>query len=191
MILRSLSPILSVIVAVVLSVFFIKPAYDETLLIKDDVETYKDAKIKYDEFTQDLQQKIDDKKKYLGDEEKLKALVPENIDETQLLVDLKHIASRRGLLFGNVVVEETDSGTPEILDENGNQIEDDTLIAKDISFEIIGTYQQLKDFLKDLERSQTLFEIILLSFNSSEDSLFLQYSLTVRTYALPKSNLAL
>lgn len=191
MILRSLSPILSVVVAVVLSVFFIKPTYDETLLIQKDIDSYRDAKIKYEEFTSNLQIKINEKEEHLGDAEKLSALVPEDIDETQILVDLKFIAKERGLLFGNIKVIEGEVGAPETLDESGNQVEDDVLIAKDISFGVIGTYSQLKDFLKDLERSQTLFEIIALSFDSSENSLFQQYSITVRTYALPKNNLAL
>ena len=191
MILRSLSPILSIIVAVVLSVFFIKPTYDETRLIQKDAESYREAKTKYEQFTSNLQTKIKDKEEHLGDEEKLRALVPDDIDETQLLVDLKSIANSGGLLFGNVSIEEGDSGTPETLDENGNPIGDDILIAKDFSFDVIATYSQLKDFLKDLERSQTLFEITTLSFIPSEDSLFQQYSFTVRTYALQKNNLAL
>ena len=58
MILRSLSPILSVVVAVVLAVFFIKPTYDETLLIQKDIDSYRDAKMKYEEFTSNLQIKI-------------------------------------------------------------------------------------------------------------------------------------
>jgi hypothetical protein len=191
MILRSLSPILSVVVAVVLAVFFIKPTYDETLLIQKDIDSYRDAKMKYEEFTSNLQIKINEKEEHLGDAEKLNALVPEDIDETQILVDLKFIAKERGLLFGNIKVTEGEGDTPETLNESGNQIEDDVLIAKDISFGIIGTYSQFKDFLKDLERSQTLFEIIALSFDSSENSLFQQYTVTVRTYALPKNNLAL
>ncbi len=188
MILRTLSPILSIVVAVVLSVFFIKPTYDETLALQKDTELYDEAKTKYDNFKVDLQAEIDNKASHLADEEKLSALVPESIDETQLLVDLKSIAKDNGLLFGNIGVSEGDSGTPETLDENGNPIGDDALIAMDFAFEVIGSYSQTKEFIKDLERSQTLFEIISISFDSSKNTFFQQFAFTVRTYAQPKYN---
>lgn len=188
MILRTLSPILSIVVAVVLSVFFIKPTYDETLALQKDTELYDEAKTKYDNFKVDLQAEIDNKASHLADEEKLSALVPESIDETQLLVDLKSIAKDNGLLFGNISVSEGDSGTPETLDENGNPIGDDALIAMDFAFEVIGSYSQTKEFIKDLERSQTLFEIISISFDSSKNTFFQQFAFTVRTYAQPKYN---
>lgn len=188
MILRTLSPILSIVVAVVLSVFFIKPTYDETLALQKDTELYDEAKTKYDNFKVDLQTEIDNKASHLADEEKLSALVPESIDETQLLVDLKSIAKDNGLLFGNISVSEGDSGTPETLDENGNPIGDDALIAMDFAFEVIGSYSQTKEFIKDLERSQTLFEIISISFDSSKNTFFQQFAFTLRTYAQPKYN---
>ena len=191
MIARTLSPFLSIIVAIVLFVFFIKPTYYETNALRDDAREYREAASSYIEFTEILKQKIEEKEKFTSGEKKLNLLIPEEIDSTQLLVDLKSLANRNGLLFGNIVVVEGEALDMEEEDEDSVIDERARLVPTDISFELIGTYSQFKSFLEDLESSQVLFEVTSLTFDTTEQKMFQQFSFTVRTYALPSSNTSL
>ena len=191
MIARTLSPFLSIIVAIVLFVFFIKPTYYETNALRDDAREYREAASSYIEFTEILKQKIEEKEKFTSCEKKLNLLIPEEIDSTQLLVDLKSLANRNGLLFGNIVVVEGEALDMEEEDEDSVIDERARLVPTDISFELIGTYSQFKSFLEDLESSQVLFEVTSLTFDTTEQKMFQQFSFTVRTYALPSSNTSL
>lgn len=191
MIARTLSPFLSIIVAIVLFVFFIKPTYYEAVALRADSLEYREAVSKYKEFTTILEEKIAEKERYISDEEKLNLFLPEETDSTQLLVDLKSLANRNGLLFGNIVVVE---GEALGMEEEGEDSEIDVrarLVPTDISFDLIGTYSQFKSFLEDLESSQVLFEVTSLTFDTTEQKMFQQFSFTVRTYALPSSNTSL
>ena len=191
MIIRTLSPFLSIVVAIVLFVLFIKPTYYEADGLRDDALEYRDAVNTYNVFTSDLQKKIDDKGKDASNEEKLNQLLPEKTDSTQLLVDLKALANQDGLLFGNVVVVEGEALYTGDEQEEGTDNKRALLAPTDISFELIGTYNQLKSFLTRLESSQVLFEVTSLTFDTTEQSVFQQFSFTVRTYALPASNISI
>lgn len=188
MIARTLSPFLSIIVAIVLFVFFIKPTYYEAGALRDDAREYHEAVSSYKEFTTILQEKIEEKEKNSSEEEKLNLLLPEETDSAQLLVDLKSLANRNGLLFGNIIVVEGEALNTEAGNEEGSIDERTMLVPTDISFELIGTYTQFKSFLEDLESSQVLFEVTALTFDTTEQKMFQQFSLTVRTYALPLPN---
>lgn len=183
MILRTLTPVLSLVVAVVLFVFFVKPTYSETVTIKEDTQMYKDTLDKYNEFSTNLESKMSEVKKYESETSRLNTLIASTLDETKALIDLKEIAANNGVLFGNIEVAEIGSEAQQF-DENGNPIEGKKLASQDISFEVLCTYDQLKSFTKDLEDSLNLYEITAMSFDTVEDSVFFQVSFTVRIYAL-------
>jgi Tfp pilus assembly protein PilO len=191
MIFRTLSPFLSIIVAVVLFVYFIKPTYNETLTLREDTVEYRDAVSKYKEFADDREKKLSDKSKHADKDEKLNSLLPEETDSTKLLIDLKSLATRNALLFGNVAVVEADESEEGLSDDENQEVTAPVLVGTDISFDIVGTYDQFKSFLEDLEDSQTLFEVVGISFDTSKKTLFQQYSITVRTYALPLAKTSL
>jgi len=182
---RSITPFLSIIIAVLLFVFFTKPLYSEIRLLQNEISQYKIATTKYSEFNAQIQNLLSIKNNRAASEkERLDLLVPNAIDSTRLLVDLEGIAEGHNLLFGNVStkgsdVAPTSAGAPEKKDTSTE------LKTADISFEVIGTYTQFKDFLSDLESSVVLFEVTKITVTAI-DGLFQQFAVTVRTYALPK-----
>ncbi len=185
MILRTLTPILSIIIAVLLVIFFVHPKYIEITAIQNEIDEYNTAIDRYNEFSATLDNKLAIKKgRSAYDNERLDQIVPETEDNAQLLVDLKSLAEQFNLLFGNISVagkgDDLKSGAvsataPE--DFSGE------LTSQDISFEVIGTYEQIKAFITDLEKSLTLFEITSLSMDASK-TIFQQASVTVRVYSL-------
>ncbi len=191
MIFRTLSPFLSIIVAVVLFVYFIKPTYYETLTLREDTLEYRDAVDQYKVYAVSLEDKLSEKSKYADEDEKLNNLLPEETDSTKLLVDLKALATRNALLFGNVAVVEAGESEESLSDDESQEVAVPVLVGTDISFDVVGTYDQFKSFLEDLEDSQTLFEVVGISFDTSKKTLFQQYSITVRAYALPLAKTSL
>lgn len=184
---RTTTPILSILIAVSLFIFFTHPEYLKTASIKEEISQYQDAKEKYAEFSDKLEGKLQ-KKALLGagESEGLARLVPDTIDETRHLVDLEVMAERHNMLFGNTSVEGRDFA-PTSRGGGEASVVSGELTSVDISFEVVGTYAQFKSFLADLERSLTLFEVTQMSFDVVEGP-FQQFALTVRTYALANPN---
>lgn len=187
MILRTLTPVLSVIIALLLFVFFVNPKYKEIVAIQAEIADYKDAILKYNTFVNELDAKITKKlNRPAIENERLDRFVPEKIDDTRLLVDIESLARRHSLLFGNVEVE---GGDVKIMRDNASSEEvvekTDELKTTDINFEVIGTYEQFKMFLFDMEKSMTLFEVVKISLDAN-DLPFQQFEVTVRVYSLPE-----
>ena len=187
MILRTLTPVLSVIIAVLLFVFFVSPKYDEILAVQIEIAEYKDAISKYNTFVNELDAKITKKSNRPAIEnERLDRFVPEVINDAQLLVDIESLARRQSLLFGNVEVE---NGDVKIMRDNASSEEvvekSDELKTVDLKFEVIGTYEQFKTFLFEMEKSMTLFEVVKISLDAT-DLQFQQFEVTVRVYSLPE-----
>jgi hypothetical protein len=186
MISRTLTPILSFVIALILFVFFVRPQYAEVKTIQADIDAHQKAIAQYTEFSNKLEAKIATKENRSAlQNEQLDQLVPDDIDNAQILVDLEALAQRHNLLFGNTEVSSGDTELKRKSDPSAVEEDGDTLLTSDISFGLIGTYDQFKLFLADLERSLTLFEVIAVTFDSSE-TVFQQFEVTVRVYALPK-----
>ena len=186
MILRTLTPFLSLIIAILLYFFLIQPQYVDVVMLKGNVEEYDNATAQYQEFTRKLDNKLAKKMDRLVlDNERLDIFIPNSIDSIQLLVDLEAMAGQQKMLFGNVSIDEGDVDFSNTNSEN-EQVSAE-LATSDISFEVVGSYEQFKNFIHDLERSLTVFEIVNIKFVSVENSMFGQYAVTVRTFALPKS----
>ena len=188
MISRTLTPILSIIIAVLIFMFFVSPLYEDILLVRNDISEHKTAIQKYNDFQTKLQEKLSIKtNRSAYDNERLDRVVADSIDDTQILVDLEALAEKHTLLFGNVLVKNTgESLARETKIAPAGTVTSDELVTADIKFSIIGSYDNLISFFRDLERSLTLYEVVQLSYDVS-DSQFQQFDITVRVYALPKS----
>ena len=184
---RTLTPILSIIVAIVLFMFFVMPQYTEIESIYSEIEKHEEAISKYNEFTDALTKKLSVKASRTATQnEQLDKLVPETIDDTKLLVNLEALAKTHNLLFGNIRVLKSDTELKHTTGASGSEKEQsDELNTVDISFDVLGTYDQFKQLILDLEKSSTLFEVTKISFDST-DSPYQQISLTVRVYSLPE-----
>lgn len=184
---RTLTPVLSIIIAVLLFVFFTQTQFAEIGAIQKEIEEYASATEQYNTFSALLQQKLSTKtNQSVYDSERLDTLIPATLDSARLIVDLEKITQNNSLLFGNVTVEGDDSVAVRGSSNSESEVTEE-LDTVDVSFEVIGTYVQFKNFLRDLERSLTLFEVIDLKYSVTEDSPFQQFALTVRSYGLPKS----
>lgn len=180
---RSLTPIFSILIAILLYLFFIAPQWEEVKGVRAEVNTYQEAVERYDQFTARMNGLLELKRNQNPVTlERLNQLVPEEVDAARIITDLEDMARRSNMLFGNITTSESEEDFGSRNETTSAQTE---LQAVDISFELIGTYDQLQAFLLELESSLTLLEVTGLSFSAS-NGLFEQFALTVRAYALPQ-----
>lgn len=185
---RTLTPIFSIIIALLIFFFFVQPQYAEVQLLNEEIEKYDNAVQSAEDLNNLIESLIAQKRSHpVQAIEKLDLLVPPNLQTVRLLIDLETMADRNRMLFGNLEVSEDE---PVILTGEGGGSETigtNSFVTADISFSLIGTYEQFKSMLRDIERSVVLMDIISMNVAASEGRLQ-QFDLTVRTYSLPKSS---
>lgn len=182
---RTLTPIVAILMAVVVYFYYIQPTMDEIQDIEGETDEYVEAVRNAEQFNTRLQTLVQKKNSFSAFEiERLNALVPDTVDEVKLLVDLKEVARAHGMLFGNISVSENEDtgGSGEISEGSTLDFERD-FVYSDIQFGLIGTYEQFRGALAEIERSLVLLEVVNISFSASEGDLQ-QYKITARAYAL-------
>jgi hypothetical protein len=188
---RTITPIFSIIVAFVVFFFYTKPMFAEIKITQGEAAQYEEAASKAQELNAELARKLNEKRGYSVENlERLDALVPNSINEVKILADLSELARSHNMLFGNVNVENVDGGTS----NKSSSAEEGTALSQTVSyvdienasltFSLIGTYEQFKAFLADVERSLVMMEITEIDFMTGEGNLQ-QYEVAVTLFALP------
>lgn len=109
------------------------------------------------------------------DLERLKKLLPNHIDNARLIIDIDGIASRYDLKIRNLNIS-SESENQEVLGPDNNPY--GTLNFK---FRVTAPYDKFKAFIKDLEESLRVVDIVGVSFDSTETGYY-DYEITVKTY---------
>lgn len=120
-----------------------------------------------------------------NDLDRLGKLLPDHVDNVRLVLDIDHIASTYGMRIKNVnisVVEDNDR-------QRGVIGPDDKLYESvGLSFSITSSYDILKQFIKDLEKSLRIVDVMSISLTSAEteeitNDLY-NYDIGLKTYWL-------
>ena len=190
---RTITPIFSIIIALVIFFFYAKPEFAVIKATQGETEQYTEAAATAAALNSELNALVDKKRSFsAGDLERLDALVPADINEVRILADLNEIARTHNMLFGNIDVKNSDtenaaSGqTGTIEGDSGQRVVYTDFLTSDITFSLIGTYEQFKSFLADVEKSLVLLEMLNIGFTEGEGNLQ-QYTMTVRTFSLPQT----
>lgn len=142
-----------------------KESYDRALNNSKELQAERDKLlIKLNEMPQEEQ-------------EKLSRLLPDNIDNVRLIIDVDEMAKTYGMRIRNF---KTDS------------IEQQDTIGRDnnpygtltLSFSTTASYNTFLAFLRDLEHSLRIIDITSVSFNASDTNQLYDYNVTVKTYWL-------
>ena len=115
----------------------------------------------------------------------LKQLLPNNIDNVRLIIDINNIAKKRGLTVRNPSIAkeaETGAAAPGAgAGREARETSDKSSVV--ISFSVSSSYEVLKLFLADLERSLRIVDLESLSFSGNDKNLY-DYKINLRTYWL-------
>ncbi len=179
---RTITPFLSIVIAVLLFLFFTQPRYTKIQDIRSEINEYVTAKEQYEEFSTKLNKKLSVMQGRTVDENnRLASLAPVNLDDTQLLVDIERMVNAENMLVSKISIDGGEKFKQDS-DEQGSSAT--SLEAIDVSLSVIGTYEQFKSLLKIFEKSLTLLEIVKISFKSDDDSVFQMFDLTIRAYTI-------
>ncbi len=115
--------------------------------------------------------------------EKLDQLLPDHVNNIQLIIDVNGIAKRNGMGIKNIKVT-----TSEDKDANGSSVKQSSsknqaLGTMLLSFSVTGPYSAYKNFLADMASSLRIIDISSTSFNTDDKGIY-NYNIELRTYWL-------
>lgn len=109
----------------------------------------------------------------------LKKMLPSNIDNVKLIIELDALAGQYGLLLQNISVEDSAEEDVQVIEQGSSDIG-----KIQLKFSIRGNYAQFVDYLESLERSLRIIDVRGLTFQATEQSDVYQYNLLIETYWL-------
>lgn len=116
------------------------------------------------------------------DIQKLERMLPDNVDNIRLIIDINHIASTRGLtLKGIALGSVSDSKSARSATAVGSSGE--AVGSVSVSFGVTTTYENFLLFIQDLEHSLRMIDIEKISLHSSGGPNY-DINITIRTYWL-------
>jgi hypothetical protein len=190
---RSITPIFSTLLAVLIFFFVIQPKYEEAKAVRVETDQYNTAATQYTVFNAEVQERLlkrDNIK--TADRNRLDLLVPESLDDTRMLVDIDAIARESGVIITNIQTTNDDVDASSLVSKNtqtsnpGTVPVNDELRTSDITLDVMGEYDAFKKFLQGIETSLSIMHVVEMTFSKSDGD-FNIFTVTLRTYALPDS----
>jgi len=178
---RKAMPAIFVLAAIGLFYTFIDPTYTEVKGLREVEAKYDDALSKSKEF-QRLKDELLTRYNAFPNEDimRLKKLLPDNVDNIRLVLDLDGIASAYGMRIKDLNVAESGGsrGGEEALGPQSDPFE-----SVRISFSVAAEYQTIVAFLADLERSLRVVDVAEFEFQEGDGDLT-EYKVVLETYWL-------
>ena len=115
--------------------------------------------------------------------DRLDLLLPDHVNNIQLIIDVNGIAKRNGMGIKNIKVttsEDKDSNNPSAKPLASKNQALGTML---LSFSVTGPYSAYKNFLADLASSLRIIDISSTSFNTEDKGIY-TYNIELRTYWL-------
>ncbi|MCX6712594.1 MAG: type 4a pilus biogenesis protein PilO [Candidatus Vogelbacteria bacterium] len=117
----------------------------------------------------------------MADLTRLDELLPDHVDNIQLIIDVNGIAKENGMAIKNIRVATGENG--DMPDRKLVAVPDPSLGAMILSFSVTGTYEAYKKFLTDLASSLRLIDISSVAFATDEKGIY-TYNVSLKTYWL-------
>lgn len=180
---RLVFPLVLIVAAIGLFVLYTNPTYQSLKGAQAKVSAYDDALDKSQEL-KSLRDKLQSARNAFSpqDEQKLTRLVPDQVDNIRLIIDINSIAARRGLALSNVALGEVSRSSTA---PSGIAVgpSGDPIGSVNLGFSVVASYEDFLAFLQDLEHSLRIIDIEKLSFGAPTNGKY-TFSFTIRTYWL-------
>lgn len=183
---RFLLPIILVAAAIGLFVVYTNPSYqgpEGVKALQAQQRSYDDALDKSLELKKVRDQLLSRYNTFSAeDRDKLLSLLPDNVDNIRLVIDINNVAARHNLAVKNLSMGDTQTGTSArntaAVGSSGSPVG-----SVDLGFSVSSDYDHFLAFLADLEHSLRILDVEKISFHTSETGIN-DYSITIRTYWL-------
>jgi Tfp pilus assembly protein PilO len=114
----------------------------------------------------------------LADIERLQKLLPDNIDNIKLIINITTIAANHGLVLKDPRLDTAAVVVPDKLGKDNSKSG-----SVGLSFSVTASYDKFQEFLADLEKSLRLVEITGLAVTGNNTGLY-DFSVNLKTYWL-------
>lgn len=177
---KNIIPIILILASIGLFVFFTNDKYQVIKTLQTDITSYDKALGKSKDV---LKKRGELQAKYAqfatSDLDALKKLLPDHVDNVQLILDMNGIARKHNMSISKIKISD------DISTAKSTQLGPQSSLYSSIlvSFRTKASYTDFVGFLKDLERGLRLVDITSLSFKADSKN-FNDYSITIRTYWL-------
>jgi len=174
-----------IIIAAVLFFTFTNPRYEEVKILVAENKQFDEALLRSKEL-QFVRDELLNKYNMISTEdlEKIKKLLPDNVDNIRLILDLDGIASTYGLLIRNVSISDGSSNEGTRGGAQSVQISND-LDQIQLQFNVTSSYENFKNFMRDLEQSLRIVDLKTLTVTTQDETGdILNFGLTIKTYWL-------
>lgn len=179
---RLLVPVILAALAIGLFVLYTNPTYQNVKVLSAQAGSYDDALNKSQEL-RGVRDKLIAKRNTFSTENlrRLEYLLPDNVDNIRLIIDINNIAARRSLTLKNVELGKLSDRSVErsalAVGSSG-----DPIGSVELGFSVTAGYDNFIALLQDLQRSLRLVEIEKISVTPEGD--LGDYKVTIRTYWL-------
>lgn len=176
---RYLIPSLLGLIAVALFVTAIDPLYKEVGSVRIEVGNLNEALANSKQIV-DVRDALLERFNAVSPElrDRIKKMIPDNVDNVRLILELDGIASRYGVAIKDIAL------TDDVRRQAGALGPDENIYGTiGLRVTVTGTYESFLKFLRDVEESLRIVDISALSFRSTGRD-FNQYDLDIKTYWL-------
>lgn len=196
---KSLTPIIMILLSVGIFFFLIDPKYKQIQLLQAEVEENNktlDIAKKLSQRRDELRKKFND----ISQDERfeLEKLLPDTVDNVRLIIDINNVAEQFGVVIRDISINTQEEGTQTstvrnqsssfegVIEENSIQYVDTSKIGViSFSFTVSASYDVFVDFLKQLEESLRIVDIRNVEISRQSDTAAVyDYKVTLDTYWL-------
>jgi Tfp pilus assembly protein PilO len=201
---KSLTPIILILVSVGVFFFFIDPKYQEVKALQIQIEDNNVTLEKSKQLTaihKTLRDKFNNISRAQRDE--LEKLLPDNVDNVRLLIDIDRIAKELGIIIRDIEISTeqnpapasggnfvaTDPNIEPVIFENEdtilNYVDTNKIGVVSFSFSTTSQYADFLEFLDQLEKSKRIVDIRSIEISrSGTNAIFFEYKVNFDTYWL-------
>ncbi len=188
---RLFLPILLIAISVGAFVLYISPAYSDIQTLRVEKADY-DAALNNSKILQTIRGSLSDKYKNFNPDDlaKVEKLLPNNVDNIKLILEIQRVAATYGMTLQNVKFD-TDAVTATTTNPAGFVTSGAAQNAPkkdygtfDLEFSTEGSYSNFVTFLADLEKSLRIVDVKAITFTSSTTagSSVYKYDFKITTY---------
>jgi len=180
---RLILPTILVVAAIGLFAMYTNPTYQGLKGNMQKAAAYDDALDKSQELKA-LRDKLQSARNAMSpeNEQKLVRLLPDQVDNIRLIIDINNIAARRGLSLAGVALGEVSHTSSQAsalaVGPSGEEVG-----SVSLGFSVVASYEEFLAFLQDVEHSLRILDIEKLSFNTGQGGKY-SFEFTIRTYWL-------
>ena len=191
-------PVILIAISIFGFLVFAKPLYNDISVLREQATSYNEA-LSNSKALENERDKLTKKYNTISSEnlEKIKKLLPENVDNIRLILEIEKIALPYGMVLRDVRYDtfrkttETEGGGAVIGGDETDQLSRKNYGTWSLEFSTQGTYDKFISFIKDLEKNLRIVDISSITFSSNltpglNPSLreSYQYSFKINTYWL-------